>query len=90
MFSDSVQVRTCVNGTLYSLFQRTDFRNIGLNMGIDKKLENLMSSSNEYLNKQISYIIDILNSNKDNDNEEEYVEEVDTEDEQIDETYVSY
>lgn len=59
-------------------------------MEIDKKLQNLISSSNEYLNKQIDFIIDILQSDEEeNINEEEYVEELDNDDEQIDENYVS-
>lgn len=94
-------MRTCINGTLYSLLQKKVFRELGFIVELDKILLSLLESESEHMNKQIQYILDSLNS-KDDENEiveEENNEEIeesnlelnddaDEEDEMIDENYV--
>ena len=70
MDKDSPQVLTCINGTLYSLLKRQKFKIEAMKCGLDKKLQN-SNCTNPQLQKQISYILQELNSKPE---EEEYDE----------------
>ena len=91
--SDSVQIRTCVNGTLYSLIKRKSIREIAKSYKLLDTLETLIENPNDQMKKQIQYIIDELNSNDDLeeiDEDDNKAENEDEEDELIDEEYVSF
>jgi hypothetical protein len=55
---ENMQVRTFVNGMLYSLFSRHSIRQQAHAMGMDEILKYLMQNSDERFMKQIVYIID--------------------------------
>ena len=94
--SDSVQVRTCVNGILYSLIKRKVIKDIAKSNEVDKILIELLKNPNDNMKKQLEYILYELNSNYteessiDNINNISNIntEELNEEDENIDEEYV--
>jgi LisH domain-containing protein ARMC9 len=61
---ENMQVRTFVNGTLYSLLSRPVFKEQAKAMGMDEILSYLMENSDERYRKQIQYIFEQLNSDK--------------------------
>lgn len=88
---ESIQVRTCINGTLYSLIKRKSIRNIARELGIDQTLINSLENPNDQMKSQIQHILNELNSEEDLEEAsiEDMIEEVDEDDEMIDEEYVS-
>ena len=78
IYSESIQVRTCINGTLYSLLKRKKIKSEAKSLGLEKILKDQLNNPNEQMKKQIQYILDEHNK----DNEEEKVDE-DFEDENL-------
>lgn len=89
---ENLQVRTYVNGTLYSIFTRKKLREEAKELGMPEVLQYLMEQSDEQFKRQIQYILEQLNSNTDNQqddknegaksiNANEEDEEIDDEDE---------
>lgn len=83
------QVRTYINGTLYSILTRKALKEAAIRHGIEKKLKSLRNKSEENIKRQINFILEQL---KQDDNEcftdetEEEIEEVNeniSEDEEI-------
>lgn len=58
---ENSQVRTYVNGTLYSIFTRKKLREEAKSLGMKEMLQYLMSQSGEQLQRQIVYILEQLN-----------------------------
>ena len=56
--SDSLQVRTYVNGTLYSIFTRKKLREEAKELGMPEVLQYLMEQSDEQFRRQIQYILE--------------------------------
>lgn len=63
---ENLQVRTYVNGTLYSIFTRKKLREEAKELGMPEVLQYLMEQSDEQFKRQIQYILEQLNSNSDN------------------------
>ncbi|EAR84160.2 hypothetical protein TTHERM_00723450 (macronuclear) [Tetrahymena thermophila SB210] len=85
---ENMQVRTFVNGTLYSLLGRQSLREQARAMGMNEILTLLMESSDERFTKQIQYIMDQLNKEKpdddalsDSNEEDNDVDDIDDEEE---------
>lgn len=77
LYSESIQVRTCINGTLYSLLKRRKFKEEAKKGGLEKLLNSQLENPNEQMKKQIQYIIDELNNEE--EQEEKYDEEFEDE-----------
>ena len=60
--SDNTQVRTYVNGTLYSVLTRPVLKEQAMAMGMDEMLRRLMGHSQEQFRKQIEYILEQLSA----------------------------
>ena len=60
--SDNTQVRTYVNGTLYSVLTRPILKEQAMAMGMDEMLRLLMEHSQEQFRKQIEYILEQLSA----------------------------
>ena len=60
---ENLQVRTYVNGTLYSIFTRKKLREEAKELGMPEVLQYLMEQSDEQFKRQIQYILEQLNSN---------------------------
>ena len=60
MTNESVQVRTCINGTLYSLLKRKKIKEEARALGLEKILSKQLENPNEQMKKQIQYIVDEL------------------------------
>ena len=56
--SESVQVRTCINGTLYSLLKRKKFKKEAKEMGLEMLLKAQLQNPNAQMRKQIQYILE--------------------------------
>ena len=84
---ESVQVRTYVNGTLYSIFKRKSLRDQAKELGMEEILQYLLQQSDDQLGKQIQYILQQLNEDDDQDeestDEEEEEEEEDYDDDDV-------
>jgi LisH domain-containing protein ARMC9 len=59
---DNIQVKTYVNGLLYSLFADDAMRQKARMIGMDEQLRQMKSSSDENLRKQIEFVIERLES----------------------------
>ncbi len=59
---ENLQVRTYVNGTLYSIFTRKKLREEAKTLGMPEVLQYLMQHSDEQFKRQIQYILDQLNT----------------------------
>jgi len=57
---DNLQVRTYVNGTLYSIFTRAKLREEAKELGMPDMLQMQMNMSDDQFKKQIQYILDQL------------------------------
>jgi hypothetical protein len=57
---DNTQVRTYVNGTLYSILTRQKLKERAIELRMDKKLVSLKDNSDEHFKRQIQYILDQL------------------------------
>jgi len=66
---ENMQVRSFVNGTLYSLLSKSVFKEHAKQLGMKEVLEYLMENSDERYRKQIQYILDQLNSDKTTDDD---------------------
>ena len=67
---ENLQVRTYVNGTLYSIFTRKKLREEAKALGMPEVLQYLMQQSDDQFKRQIQYILDQLNMQSDpNQNE---------------------
>merc|ERR1719502_2274669 len=60
MESDSLQVRTYVNGTLYSVLVRTSLKERAHEIGLPDSLRALIELSDETFARQINYILEQL------------------------------
>lgn len=90
MKHDNPELKSFVNGTLYSLFTRPAIRKLALEMGFERKLKELISKADETLEKRLRYILDLLTSdvpetNLSELNEDEHEDELLDEDEDFDE-----
>lgn len=91
MTSESLQVRTCINGTLYSLLKRKKIKNEARTLGLEKKLKVQLQNPNDQMKKQIQYILDELNSETEQEEkgDEEFEDEnYGDEEENADDDYV--
>ena len=69
---ENIQVRTHINGTLYSILTRNALKERAKELGMPEMLEYLMTNSQDPIKRQIKYILDQLsNIADDNDNQEE-------------------
>jgi len=59
---ENLQVRTYINGTLYSVLTRPNLKEKAKAMGMEDILQYLMKTSDEQFKRQIQYILDQLNS----------------------------
>lgn len=62
MEHENLQVRTHVNGTLYSILTRQKLKQQANALGMQEILQYLMQNSDEQLQRQIQYIYNQLNS----------------------------
>ena len=83
---ENLQVRTYINGTLYSLLTRPALKEQARALGMPDLLKHLLENSEEQLTKQVKYIIDQLESDQveecvsdDNEDALEYEEDEDYE-----------
>lgn len=83
---ENLQVRTYVNGTLYSLLTRPNLKEQARALGMPEMLKYLLAHSEEQLARQVRYIIDQLESDQveecvsdDNEDALEYEEDEDYE-----------
>lgn len=85
--NENLQVWTYVNGTLYSIFKWKSLWEQAKEYGYQEVLQYLQEQSDEQLAKQISYILQQLNSEDDVDDEQssEDEEQDEEEDEDFDE-----
>ena len=58
---ENTQVRTYINGTLYSILTRQKLKDRAIELGMDSKLAALKDASDEHFKRQIQYILDQLN-----------------------------
>jgi len=90
--NESLQVRTCINGTLYSLLKRKKLKQEAINIGLENVLQEQLENPNEQMKKQIQYIINELKGDNEEQetNDEEFEDEgyADEEEEYGDEEYV--
>lgn len=86
---ENTQVRTYVNGTLYSILTRQKLKTRASELSMDKKLQNLKNASDEHFKRQIQYILDQLNyeSTEDclSDDNDDEIEDRDEEEPDLDE-----
>ncbi|KND02511.1 uncharacterized protein SPPG_02969 [Spizellomyces punctatus DAOM BR117] len=85
MDHDNLQVKTYVNGTLYSLFTEPSIRDAARAMGMEDMLQYLRSSSDEQLVRQIDFVTEQLNSEEVPDNSDTVSEDGEEEDFEDDE-----
>ena len=90
--NESLQVRTCINGTLYSLLKRKKLKQEAINFGLEDVLKIQLENPNEQMKKQIQYIVNELNEKTEVEetNDEEFEDEgyADEEEDCNDEEYV--
>ena len=75
---DNNQVRTYINGTLYSILTRKSLKDTAKRHGIEKKLKILRSKSEENIKRQINFILEQLKQEENEyttDDSEEEIEE---------------
>jgi len=66
---ENMQVRSFVNGTLYSLLSKTVFKEHAKSLGMNEVLSYLMENSDERYRKQIQYILEQLDADKTTDDD---------------------
>jgi hypothetical protein len=81
---DNLQVRTYVNGTLYSIFTRKKLREEAKELGMPEVLQYLMQQSDEQFKRQIQYILDQLNMQSDAQEKQQPEEDFDDEEDDDD------
>jgi hypothetical protein len=78
---ENIQVKTYVNGCLYSLFSDENMRNLALANGFETQLQYLKQYADESLSKQIDFVIDkLVNHNDDEIESDEESEDGEEED----------
>ena len=86
---ENTQVRTYVNGTLYSILTRKILKERAIELRMDSKLAGLKKNSDEHFKRQIQYILDQLKfeSTDDclSDDNDDEVEDRDEDDNDLDE-----
>ncbi|KAJ8328414.1 LisH domain-containing protein armc9 [Batrachochytrium dendrobatidis] len=82
---DNIQVKTYVNGTIYSILSEPAVKDRALAIGMDEQLGYLREISEEQLVKQIDFVIMKLQSKEDEKVDEDTVSEDGEEDDNIDE-----
>lgn len=60
MHHPNQDIRTYVNGTMYSLFTRSSLRNLALEMGFAEKIETLIEQADDNLAKRYTYVLEHL------------------------------
>lgn len=76
---ENSQVRTYINGTLYSILTKKKLKNTAVRMGIEKKLKALQSKADENIKRQINFILEQLYQEENDcqtDEAEEEMEEI--------------
>lgn len=58
--NENIQVRSYVNGTLYSVLSRPTLRERALQMGMDEMMKQLMKDADEEFRTQVEYILEQL------------------------------
>lgn len=81
---DNLQVRTYVNGTLYSIFTRKRLREEAKELGMPEVLQYLMQQSDEQFKRQIQYILDQLNNMQEQQQQQQPEEDFDDEEDDDD------
>lgn len=61
---DNIQVKTYVNGCLYSLFANREMREYAQSIGMESQLQYLKQMADESLSRQIDFVIDKLVNGK--------------------------
>ncbi|KAI8808509.1 hypothetical protein BJ742DRAFT_853574 [Cladochytrium replicatum] len=64
MEHESVQIKTYVNGALFSLFSEPKFREEAREMGMEDMLDYMRKTSSDGLGNQLEYVMEELNSSK--------------------------
>ncbi|KAI9143232.1 hypothetical protein BKA69DRAFT_1037040 [Paraphysoderma sedebokerense] len=95
---ENLQVKTYVNGTLYSILSETRIRDQARAMGMLELLKLLRNAADELVQRQVDYVIDQLNSDSVDDSsdtlsedgeEDDYEDDIDEEEEPFDESEMS-
>jgi ketosteroid isomerase-like protein len=84
---ENTQVRTYVNGTLYSILTRQKLKERAYSIGLDQALKELMRTTDMHFKRQIQYILDQLENEQDDalsDDNEDDAEDRDYEQSEID------
>ena len=71
---DNIQIQTCVNGTLYSLIKRPLLREAAKKFGVENIIKNTQIKDPQ-TQKQMTYILEELQSNNNNINNDDNIEE---------------
>lgn len=85
--NENDQIRTYVNGTLYSIFRRKSIRNQAKELGMDEILYFLLQNmppNEEHIKRQIQYILEQFDRDEEDSEEssdEEEIDEVEVEEE---------
>lgn len=85
MASENNQVRTYINGTLYSILTKKIMKDAAVKMGLEKKLKNIKNKADENIKRQINFILEQLKQEENNcptDEAEEEPEEQESESEE--------
>ena len=82
---DNVQVKTYVNGTLYSILSEPSLKEQARAIGLEEQLKYLLQVSDEQLVKQIEFVIERLNNEEEDDESNDAESEDGEEDDNIDE-----
>jgi len=61
---ENLQVRTYINGTLYSLLTRPVIREQAKSFGMDEMINHMLANSDEQIGRQLAYILNQLNSDQ--------------------------
>lgn len=80
MESGNEQVRTFINGTLYSMLSRKSFREYARSLRYKEKLEAMHESADERQRKQLAYMLEQLGREKEDEEEASDDEENDLDD----------
>ena len=64
---ENIQMRTYINGTLYSILSRRYFKEKAYEIGLHELISSLLSTERGQLNKQLLYLIEQLKSNETED-----------------------
>jgi hypothetical protein len=82
MVSENNQVRTYVNGTLYSVLTKKQMKDAAMKIGLEKKLKGIKPKVDENIRRQIDFILEQMKQEENNcptDEGEEEQEDVESE-----------